>query len=859
MTQTRKLIFLILLFLSTTNFAQFKINQLSSGFDQLNDSLFLGITNSRTIQNLNNDWNVFFADEPEKSSIISFPVSFTSHEPIVFQKEFVITSEQQLLNIIKLNFLGINYSAEIFVNNAAVYKHPGGELPFSIDLPENILNYDSPNLLRIKIQYTIDSENTIPLLQRFLFPKSIGGIFRDVYLSFRPKAGIKNVDYYLEDDKRPYEKRINFQVNLEEFSKIVSDSLLENFDGRFKLEASLKTTTDTSRIYFNIWNINPTNKENFSKSFYVRLRKLSHWDTKIANSYKLSVKLTNGDGYIYDEHIKLLSVMDFKKSNNELLLNNNPYIIKGVTYIRSFDDIKDYEQLEKDIATIKETGFNTIRFSKSFPHLYSVYLSHKYGLLSFIELPLNSVPERMAESKNFEERATSFLGRAIDQYKKYPNVVAYGLGGSYLGNSKSHSVFVSNINKYIKSKDSQLITYGSFIGTNNSENIDIDLYGFELFASPTDSFIEKFNQPNPSDTIIYFISEATYPTFMGATNGYLNNYSFEGQAKYFDDIISISEQNNLRGFFLNTMFDYKGDYSPLFAGYNDKKLYNIGIFSDEGSKSRISYNLIRDRLNSQSKVSVPIGSNDEDAPLFFIITALIISVIIALLINSKRKFREDATRALLRPYNFYADIRDQRILSGFHSNILMFLLAGVNALLVTILLYFLKTNILFDKIVIAFGDYDFSSIVGVLAWHPQEAFIYTYVGTICLFIIMSFFVHLSSFFVKTKVLYSSVYSVAIWAFLPLALLLPIEAVLYKVLLTQTYNYYIYIILLLFLVWNIQRFLKGIYVIFDVRPLFIYSWAFLILVTFVLGFGIYFQYTVSAFDYISLAIKQYILL
>ncbi len=55
------------------------------------------------------------------------------------------------------------------------------------------LNFDTPNTLRIKIQYNLDSENTIPLLQRFFFPKDVGGILRDVYLSFRPKAGIKEL------------------------------------------------------------------------------------------------------------------------------------------------------------------------------------------------------------------------------------------------------------------------------------------------------------------------------------------------------------------------------------------------------------------------------------------------------------------------------------------------------------------------------------------------------------------------------------------------------------------------------------------------------------------------------------------
>lgn len=854
----RYLTLVFLLFFSFSSFAQFKINQSPSNFSQLDDSLFTGVTFSRSITNLNSDWKVFFVEDPENFSIVSFPVNFTSKRPVIFEKNFEIDTKQLINNFIKLNFLGLNYSAEIFVNNASVYKHPGGTIPFSIDLPNNILNFETPNTLRIKLQYNLDSDNTIPLLQRFLFPKNMGGILRDVYLSFRPKAGIKSFEYVIEPDKRPYSNRLDIKVHFEELTQVVKDSLLENYDNRFKLEALLTKNDDTSRVYFNIWNINPLNRENYFKDFYVRLRKLTTWSNESPSSYILSLKLTNGDGYVYDELKEMITIVDFKKKGKKLFLENKPFKTYGVTYIRN-DDYNNYEQIDNDIKVIKESGFNTVRFSKSFPHPYAVYLCNKYGLFSLIELPLNSVPESITDDNNFIDRANSFLERAINYFDLYPTVIGYGVGGSYLSNSPSHLNFISKIGSYIQTNSQNKLSYASFIGVPEKNNPDIDLFGMEIYSADVISKLETFLGMEVTDSLIYFISEATYPTYRGATNGYLNYYSYEGQAKFFDDIISTSKDDKIQGFILNTMFDYHGDYSPMFSGYNDENNYNIGILASDGNKSRISFNLIKSRLVSGKNITVPIGNNSEDAPLFFIIAALILSIIIALLINSKRKFREDATRALLRPYNFFADIRDQRILSGFHSNILMFLLAGANALIVTILLYFLRNNILLDKILLSFGDYNLSSFWSYLAWNPQKAFIYAYIATIVLFVVISFFVHLSSFFVKTKVLYSSVYSVAIWAFLPIALLLPIEAVLYKILLTQSYNYIIYSVLALSLIWNIQRFLKGIYVIFDVRPLFVYSYAFLVLLILTFGTGLYFQYTVSVFDYITLAIKQYILL
>ncbi|MDX1699217.1 MAG: hypothetical protein R3250_01305, partial [Melioribacteraceae bacterium] len=296
MTNKQLLLLIIFLINNSIIFSQFKINQLSSGFDRFQDSLFLETTETRLIKELNKNWKVFFADEPENFSEINLPASFTSEKEIIFEKKFDISVEELSKKYVKLNFLGINYTAEIYVNNAGIYKHPGGEIPFSIDLPSEILNYDTENSLRIKLQYRIDSKNTVPLLQRYLFPKNYGGILRDIYLSFRPRVGINDLTYTLGADRNPYEGRFNFEVKLENFTNIVTDSLLENYDGRFKIEALLTKTSDTSRVYFNIWNIKPLGKTDFIKDFFVRLRNIYRWSHKSPVSYILSLKLTNGDG-----------------------------------------------------------------------------------------------------------------------------------------------------------------------------------------------------------------------------------------------------------------------------------------------------------------------------------------------------------------------------------------------------------------------------------------------------------------------------------------------------------------------------------------------------------------------------------
>ena len=52
-----------------------------------------------------------------------------------------------------------------------------------------------------------------------------------------------------------------------------------------------------------------------------------------------------------------------------------------------------------------------------------------------------------------------------------------------------------------------------------------------------------------------FISEATYPTYLGNTNGYLNKFSLEAQAKFFETTIDLARSKKMSCFIINSMFD----------------------------------------------------------------------------------------------------------------------------------------------------------------------------------------------------------------------------------------------------------------------------------------------------------------
>jgi beta-galactosidase len=270
---------------------------------------------------------------------------------------------------------------------------------------------------------------------------------------------------------------------------------------------------------------------------------------------------------LIDRAARSLALDEIRVSGDSLTMNNKNFKINGVTYYPVFEDnggLISYERMEKDIKLIRATGFNSIRFAKKIPHPYLLVLCQRYGLLPFIELPINSIPASILEKKEFNERVINYANLLMRGFKNY-SVGGIGLGSSYSGDSQADINFIENLAGLIK-KNSNLITYASFTDGSIKEIKNLDFYGIEIINHPVAS--SSLNQILLNDQFKagkIFLSEASYRVSRGNTDGYLNDNSFEAQAKFFDDVIDYSNKNSLLGYFLNSMFDYTSDYASIIS------------------------------------------------------------------------------------------------------------------------------------------------------------------------------------------------------------------------------------------------------------------------------------------------------
>src|SRR5690606_8662098 len=179
---------------------------------------------------------------------------------LVFEKSFSLTQSQIDNYNIKIFFFGLNYTADISVNNVIINRHSGGEFPFSFLIPRDILRKDKSNILTVRLSYKLDSENTIPLKQRFLFPQNFGGILRDVYLHLIPNISI--TDLTLSRNYYPVSKRARLSINAKVENKRLqnrNDSIpsSDNFTLRASATTPDGTTAGSVSVDFSL----PRNKE----------------------------------------------------------------------------------------------------------------------------------------------------------------------------------------------------------------------------------------------------------------------------------------------------------------------------------------------------------------------------------------------------------------------------------------------------------------------------------------------------------------------------------------------------------------------------------------------------------------------
>jgi hypothetical protein len=305
----------------------------------------------------------------------------------------------------------------------------------------------------------------------------------------------------------------------------------------------------------------------------------------------------------------------------------------------------------------------------------------------------------------------------------------------------------------------------------------------------------------------------------------------------------------LNGSVLWAFNDYEFE-NPLLTINNDNKYISTCGLVDRQRQQRLSFSTMQALFNGEKDPLFYAGSWAETTPVSFVIFGLILCFVIALLINRFKRFREYLMRSVLRPYNFYADIRDQRIMSSVQTFILGVVISMTLGIFLASMFYYYRTSDVAQymlSVIIPFRslrEYLFS-----LIWMPE---LLTFIVTIIVFatiFVISSFIKLASALVKGRIFFKDTYTITIWAGTPVLILLPISIILNRLIVySPAFITFLLILFFVIIIWVFLRILKATAVVFDIREMKSYLIGIVgFLVLLIAVFSIY-QYQFSVFSY-----------
>lgn len=823
-------------------------------------------SSDRLVYSLAGDWQRQLMGEDTEWKNVTLPFSETATGEIHYRRTFIIS--QQLINNYEwhLHFLGSNYKTQIYVNGQYLQSHAGGTVPFQIRIPDQYLQNGS-NTVELIVNNELDATSTIPLRRTPLEAKVFGGIYRELYL-----VGTSEVFFNAVETKTSFqgEQAGTIQVTaslstgaLRNLLLLAGDSISASVKNPSQLKTSievtaeLRSTEDSSSVIAKA--VPVTIEVQPNRSLQVKLSipfsQVKLWSPLTPYLYTFVAHIRHA-GRIVDDFTIPLGLSNVQKT----MLNDKPtLLLNGIaTVLKAVDYIEDSEvnrqtinmvEYEKDIIAIKTLGANAIRVRYNTPHPYLSYLCDKYGLFMMVELPLAGAPASVLGRENFIVTAQLAFREMMQCYDNNVSTLAWGLSENAQEGTPEFMAFSRRLLETIRPASGKLIykTVHDATPALDIEGIDIVVFDMhrdnaQTFQTEATRLAALVKQAIP----VFHFSKMIHPE---NHNGYSDPLSVEAQAKYIRTCFRILQENKISDNVLIGVFnDYAAERPVLNVSNPDQFIVTAGFVS-RNRDARIAYTMVKTLFNDEKEPILETGNYQPESPTLYTILSIILLIIFFVLINSNRRFREDVARALLRPFNFYTDIRDQRILSNAGTLTLAFIVSGTLGILLSSVLYFLRFNPLLDYVLTHFLPSDaLKEPVNTLIWLPLASCAVATLLFMILLAVVTLLVRAGSLFVRSRILLNDALVIAVWACLPMVFLLIMTMGLYKVMTGLVYAQVAFALIVGVLVWSLYRALRGTSIIYDVRASRIYIAGVVLLLVFLLVTALLYNSRYATFAY-----------
>ncbi|MBX3042774.1 MAG: hypothetical protein KIT33_12735 [Candidatus Kapabacteria bacterium] len=784
---------------------------------------------SRFVTDLSGNWER--TENMRDWTSVRIPLSEQIDEKVIYKRFVKIPAEMVDNFSWQLYFLGIDHNVEVFWNEQFIGKYVGSLVPFNVRIPDNTVRNET-NEIRLVITPATSKIKQIRN-QHLNARREFSGIIREVLLFGTPQAWISDIRHNVKlKGQNSADIQVKVSLSTAEIKALINklkvkDSISVASNDKIKLSIMSELRKQGSGDLIQISSeksITLESERTIDDEIAMPVSGINLWSPETPDLYYLTVKLKRGDLTIDDYTVpigfrSLKTAMDGE--NSILLLNGQNFKLKGVSYVEDYKDLGQSLTVSKiiqDIELIKKLGANTVRAKFNTPHPFFVHLCNSNGLMIMLELPIYDVPSSLINLDEIKVYNQNLAKQYVSKFDINPSVIAWGVGEGVDESTEHYKNFSESILKLF-AKDSDKLKYKILPhGISKVHTEGFDFIGYSDIRQNVD-----FNQINYEFKRIQSIID-NKPLFMAFGteiqinnhNGYSDPLSLEFQAYNILNSFKIVEKNNGIGCIVNTYNDYLQN-KPSLTTNNDLQYIQTSGLVDRNRLERLSFSTLQALFNKEKEPLLNAGSHTRSSPPIYLIFGILLAILLVFLINRFKRFREYMFRSILRPYNFYSDIRDQRIISSIQTILLGVILSStVGIFLSSILFYYKDSEVLEYFLMILLPSNSIKEFVYSLIWMPELSFIFITIVSYMLAFITAWIIRVFAVLSRARVYWNDCLTISIWAALPAVILLPISIVLIRLLVASPATIWLFLLLYATTsIWTVARLLKSISVVFDI--------------------------------------------
>jgi hypothetical protein len=336
-----------------------------------------------------------------------------SDGPVWYRKSFTVPNEWNGKRM-AIEFEGINYYCEVWLNGKRIGSHEGGWNGFQLDI-DDAVSFSGSNELLVKVYKQGEKFPVRECLAGF-FPDVgviFGGIWKPVTLKVIPAVSIE--DIFVKPNIKENELEIEFdlQTHLVNSQTITIESLLYTQKGELE---------NTSREEYNASN----NRTNHTARVPLKTA-IQYWSPEEPHLYTLETKVFH-QGTLIDSKKTRFGIKDIHIQGDQIYLNGQPIYLRGVLhwgwYSETIAPIPTREEIRAELQKVKESGFNLVKHCLYVPTKDYFEIADEMGIFIWQELPL-WLPQ---VSQQLYDRVFYQYERIIKEIRNHPSILLWTLG-----------------------------------------------------------------------------------------------------------------------------------------------------------------------------------------------------------------------------------------------------------------------------------------------------------------------------------------------------------------------------------------------------------------------------------------------